>query len=487
MGLSTERIEVTRACRPVGLPALAFLALCCCLVPALGLLAFASPAAAGPKRSGRLDPSFGRAGWTVTAPGAAGASAGAEPIAAPDGSVVVTDGLEGKMVRLLPDGSVDRSFGRDGRLVVGLRALDGGVRTRFLHVAQISVDGRGRVLVFGDQQDNAHTAEGSGDLPRVPEQNAVVLRFDPDGKLDPSFGEGRGFIRSGFGLTSPYSSEVPLVGALAGGVDSRDRPVLIAGVTEPSGGCYGHGYPMTAPRAVVRLTTSGQLDPTFGGGDGISPIEGSATVPSLGTVADDGIVVSAGKDSADGCRRGTILYRLGPGGGPVAGFGSGGALVERHFRLAEVEPSGAMILAGGRGDTLGLARLLPDGKRDMSFGDHGLARIVPPHAARASVGPAAVDGRGRILLVGLLKPPRRGRHGEGQGPGAFMVGRLLADGRPDPTFGRHGWIITRFPGSLEVTSADGTLDDQGRLVVAGSTAGHGPYGGFVIARYLLGL
>jgi hypothetical protein len=64
--------------------------------------------------------------------------------------VVVADVLEGKMVRLLPDGSVDRSFGHDGRLVVGLRALDGGVRTRFFHAAQISVDGRGRVLVFGD-------------------------------------------------------------------------------------------------------------------------------------------------------------------------------------------------------------------------------------------------------------------------------------------------------------------------------------------------
>jgi hypothetical protein len=275
---------------------------------------------------------------------------------------------------------------------------------------------------------------------------------------------------------------------VAGGVDSRGRPVLVAGVSEPFSGCYGHGSPLTQPRAVVRLTTSGRLDPSFGGGDGISPIEGSATVPSLGIAADDGIVVSAGRAGgfAAACRRGTTLYRLGPGGESVAGFGSGGALVERHFRLAEVEPSGSMILAGGRGDTLGLARLLPDGTRDMGFGGHGLARVVPPHAARAFVGPVAVDGKGRILLVGLLKPPRQGRHGEDPDRGAFMVGRLLPDGRPDPTFGHRGWIITRFPGSLKVTSANGTLDDQGRLVVAGSTAGHGPYGGFVMARYLLG-
>ena len=155
--------------------------------------------------------------------------------------------------------------------------------------------------------------------------------------------------------------------------------------------------------------------------------------------------------------------------------------------LAFVEPSGAMVLSGRRGQTLEVVRVRADGSLDAGYGRGGSARIHLPIDVGLHLRPAAVDRHGRILLAGFVGSPD-GSPAKGQPKhSSFVVARLLPDGRPDRGFGNRGWVFTRFPRPLEVTSTRATLDPRGRLLVAGTVIKpHQRDGAFAVSRYLLG-
>jgi uncharacterized delta-60 repeat protein len=394
--------------------------------------------------------------------------------------MVVAEPYDGRIFRLRPDGSLDTRFGDRGFLSLGRSTASEGVRGRTFGAAAIAVDGTGRVLVFGTQGFAGRSVVVGGTVSTLYATEVVVLRFTRNGSRDLGFGAGKGFIRADFGLASPYSSEIPLVGAMTGAVDSRERPLLVSGVASPKG-CYSHGGPGRVPRAVVRLTSSGQPDPTFGS-EGVTPIEGSADVPELQIDSLDELAVGVGPigGSNPDCRTGGAVYRLGRDGERLAEFGSDGVRVSRRMHLSALEPSGAVILSHRQSHTLDLSRLSPDGTPDQSFGRGGVAKVRLPMKAGLEITSVVGDKEGRIFVAGFVASiPARHQ------PGAFVVARLRADGRLDPHFGEQGWAITSFPRPLEVTSAQAKLDPQGRLVVAGTTATRkNPDGGFVVARYL---
>jgi uncharacterized delta-60 repeat protein len=432
-----------------------------------------------------LDPSFGEGGRASTSLNLTQYLEKAQLGIAPDGSAVLAN--HDVLVRFRPDGSRDLGFGDEGELVLGEDTAAEGVAKRFFFPSNIAVDDRGRVLVFGKQTDTREIFNLHGKYTPQPAHSAIALRFSGRGELDPSFGDGRGFIREDFGLASEYPTEIPLVGALTGRVDSRDRPVLVAGVSATTTSCDGNSYITEQPRAVVRLTDTGMRDPSFGGGDGISPIEGSTGFRGLELDAADRPVVGVSTigDVRLRCRIRTTLVRLRQDGERLAGFGADGVRELRGLGLDVVQSSGAMILGQRRKHALVLVRLKSDGERGLNFGGNGLARVALPHGFH--VRPVAVDERGRILLAGYYNSGKPRSAGHRQRSGSFAVIRLLPGGRLDRTFGDNGWIITPFARPLRINSATAALDPRGRLLVAGTvTAPHHEYGGFVLARYLLG-
>jgi uncharacterized delta-60 repeat protein len=450
----------------------------------LVLLSSAAPASAQPQ-FGHLDPSFGERGRASTSLNVTDKFGDVELGVAPDGSAVLAD--QGILVRVRPDGSRDLRFGNEGKLVLRDDTAAEGVVERTFFPGNIAVDDRGRVLVFGQQTDRREIHEPNGMFNPLSASSAIVLRFSGRGERDPSFGDGRGFIREDFGLASEFSTETPLVSALTGRVDSRDRPVLVAGVSSTTSACNGHSFINSQPRAVVRLTETGMPDPSFGGGDGISPIEGSNGFSGLEVDAADRPVVAVGRIGGvrTECRLGTTLIRLRRDGERLAGFGAGGIRELRRLNLDVLQSSGAMILSQRRKQALIQLRLKSDGDRDLSFGGNGSARVALP--AGFHVRPVAVDERKRILLAGFYNSGKPGSVERRQRPGSFAVIRLLPSGRPDRTFGDNGWIVTPFARPLKIDSATATLDPRGRLLVAGTvTTPHRPNGGFVLARYLLG-
>jgi uncharacterized delta-60 repeat protein len=462
-----------------------------CLLAVLVLLSVVNIAVGS--QAGRLDPTFGERGRVSTPLDVTEKFSGAVELGVgPDGSAVLAE--RETLVRFRPDGSRDRDFGRGGELFLKPGTASEGVAERKFLANTMTVDGHGRILVFGEQADGREGVSLPGYNGSMGATSAMVLRFEPGGEPDHSFGGGMGFIREDFGLVSmlPAEStvaptEIPLVSAMTGSVDSQDRPLLVAGATFSVGGCGGKGVVTFQPRALVRLTESGALDSSFGGGDGISPLEGSTSFPRLEIDGANEAVVDVGRigDREGICHLGTDLLRFDQGGERLLSFGAGTGQVRERGKLDLVEPSGKTILSYGKRRTAVVVRLQADGTRDPGFGESGAVR-VPLQAVRAHVKPVAVDGKGRILLAGFIV--KRGRPGEPtQHTSSFVVTRLHADGRLDRSFGERGWVITPFARPLRLTSATAALDPRGRLLVAGTVSSpESESGGFVLARYLLG-
>jgi hypothetical protein len=391
------------------------------------LVALASPVGAAARPAGaRLDPSYGTKGVAMTSLGIAGEEADARLSLGPDGTALVADGVEGTATRFGARGSWDTHFGKGGRLaVVPGTAFSG--RLKNFSPASITIDGKGRVVAFGGLtllgQSTTNQA-GTVEFARV----AAVVRFAPDGRhLDSSFGEGKGYVEGDFGLPADPTSGLTKATAVTGIVDSSDRPLFLVGSEALFAACEGHGEGGVRPEDLVRLTESGALDTSFGGGAGISPIgeAGNTRHAFLGLAEADQPVIGVGRpgdDYAAKCGVGTIVQRFGSAGEPSASFGPGGT---REFSTAQVglvEPSGTIMLVEVAGRwTLKLAAIGSDGAPEPSFGQDGVATVKVPDVVNLHVEPVGVDSKGRLVIGGIVTTKKKP-------DGAFAAARFLLGG-----------------------------------------------------------
>lgn len=436
-----------------------------------------------------LDPAFGSGGF-ATAPLTDKYGGGSIELGvAPDGSAVLASSNGQQLVRFDAAGAPDTSFG--GSEGVQLESLVPELKTKgvsFLPRAT-AVDNLGRTLIFGETIDYSR-AVPEGYAGPVYQSEAMVVRLTSAGQLDPSFGEGKGYVESTLGLNPHLGTGFPTTGIMAGTVDSQDRPVLLADVQDGSSGCYAHGGVGPKPVAVVRLTQSGTLDPTFGTA-GRSPIEGSGSFagPVIGLDGKDQPVAAVGRSGSykGECGVGRFVYRLRADGSRLGSFGAKGFRAFQRLEPDIVTPSGALILSRRHGSTLGIVRVRPNGDRDKTFGKGGVDEIHLPSTVDYDYAPVAVDAAGRIVLAGAAGPPLKTPLPRRSRLDSLVVGRLLADGRLDASFGTKGRRYARIPGPPRITNLRAALDPQGRLLVGATTIEHGESGpGFLLARFLLG-
>jgi uncharacterized delta-60 repeat protein len=119
-------------------------------------------------------------------------------------------------------------------------------------------------------------------------------------------------------------------------------------------------------------------------------------------------------------------------GGATDSFGTAGH-VRTNFGGAEhvsalvVQPDGRIVAAGGSDGDFALARYLPGGRLDASFGRGGKVRTDVGRAA--SVSAVAIHPDGKIVA------------GAGS-DGGLTLTRFLPNGRLDRRFGSHGKLLT---------------------------------------------
>lgn len=413
------------------------------------LLATASAARGAPFE---LDPGFADAGRLVLAPptiarGVALQSSG-------DVILLTQDAGGIALRRLSPDGAIDGSFGSDG-----LVALDDPAPTS------------GRPLDLKIQSDDRIVLgwiASTGDL--------VVRRLLPDGASDATFGaEGTTIVSLPNSACTPGAcrqSKTPMA------LDELGRIAVATGVREPASG--GAGI------ALVRLTSAGDLDATFGSA-GLAvtdaPADAEDVVAGLAIAKSGRLLIAASRVSELDGAAGIVLAAFTADGVPDPAFVNGGrafVAVGGLTAAADValDPKGRIVIAGtirptarSLSDVL-VARFLASGARDRSFGAQGVAR------ARADRGWAAEEPYARFLLVtsssqiivaGVWRPLAGS-------PCFHMSSGLLVD---FTARGGAGAVVT--PGLIEV-SAGLALQPDGRILVAGtmpsSCGGAGPRAAF---------
>ncbi len=300
------------------------------------------------------------------------------------------------------------------------------------------------------------------------------------GTLDPSFGD-QGWAVASFGARTLGSAMAV----------QRNGDVVVVGTVTNRG---------TPSFALARFRLDGALDTTFGGDGRVT----TAFTPNGGqayAVAIDGhgrIVVAGRKHEQKAQLYDFVLARYRPDGSLDHSFGSGGKVTTGFGKddgtaTAVAIQHDGRIVVGGLLDTTGdvserweLARYLPNGSLDPSFGDHGKVQtIFPVHTAEGYefLSAIVVQPNGRILAGGDFF--------DGQAcEGRAALARYLPDGTLDPSFGTKGTILTAFGGRNDSIVIALARAGKGDLVAAGRTASLGCGGEpppehpqFVVARY----
>lgn len=407
------------------------------------------------------------------------------------------------VVRYRSDGGLDRSFGKSGAITI--EAPSG---TRF-EPAGISADSMGRLVVAGTARDITGVMPGPSGGFSFPRRSALVIRYTPSGELDRSFGTD-GSVVSTFDFEAPtfptaseqFHYEAPIVGLTGVAVDSRDRPVLTGTDVTHMSGCGGmaFGSEQVTNGFIARLTKQGAPDSTFGRDTGRSSTNGLVAAYHPMVAPNDGVAYT-GRQKAD-CRTSppSAIGRLGSLGNPILSFGSNGWKTFARSGEEPIETSGSVMGLDPRGRILlrlkvngsQIARLMPDGTLDPTFGHGGIARFELIESADISA--IAADRRGRVLIGGLQT---RGvcsgcYFGRGKRPISMMaLSRMHSNGTVDRQFGHHGIVLTPFPGFGLRTKAGVQqilVDSRNRILLSGKLRSpHFASGvGLAFARYLSG-
>ena len=145
--------------------------------------------------------------------------------------------------------------------------------------------------------------------------------------------------------------------------------------------------------------------------------------------------------------------------------------------VAALQPNGDIVVAATIGGGFGVARCLPSGSLDTTFGKGGfITTFLGAYAA--TVGAVTLEANGDIVVAGTVSSEA--------GVKEFAVARFTSAGVLDKTFGKSGVVTTQF--SMQPQGATAVLvQPNGAIIVGGNTNNGGGYDGVTqitaLARY----
>lgn len=301
----------------------------------------------------------------------------------------------------------------------------------------------------------------------------ALARYLPDGRLDPSFGRGGQVVTDVGARPNRFQADWQR-GANALAI-LPDGKIIVAGA--------GPGE-----FALARYTPNGRLDGSFGRGGlvftGFQAFQtGGEDYAEALAVQTDGKIVAAGRSFTL-----FALARYMPNGRLDATFGTRGKALPNvlgdDYDVAEavaIQGDGKIVAAGSTGPRFPgaiVARLTSRGRFDPSFGGGGIASGALSHGAGASAVAIARDGT--IVTAGyesyLVNPCCSGRYVE-----KLVLSRYAHDGHSDPTFGKRGAVEARFGHNLQVTAV--AIVGDGKIVAAGGSGRSRRNRDFLLVRY----
>jgi uncharacterized delta-60 repeat protein len=305
--------------------------------------------------AGSLNPSFGNGAGYVTTSTTAYNDQAHSVLIQPNGDLVAAgsaataSGLMNSLnvVRYNPNGSLDTSFGTGG---VALTTISANVAGPYAALYPSGTANAGDIVQEGQYHN----------------QDQLLVRYNPNGTLDTTFGTG-GLVMTAF----PGLSPTPFGGGVL--VTSTGQIVALSS--------------QSGEFVLARYSANGSLDTTFGRGGYVitSVASGDAGYPGLLQQPDGDLLVSEGQGGND---QASVwdLYRFGPAGTLDTSFGNQGiasasapggpspSLSAALYPVAGTPNDGQIALVGqASSGTVELARFNPNGSLDTTFGTGGFA------------------------------------------------------------------------------------------------------------------
>ncbi len=374
---------------------------------------------------GTLDESFGESGITITDfPN--GVAFGSQAFQKDEKIVVHSSSL---LVRYLPNGTLDASFGENGSVQIN----------DALSAKDIAIQLDDKIVVCG-----AYVMEGR--------PNVGLQRFLPDGKVDSSFGDN--------GLVVTNFQEWDGVNSIA---IQPDEKILVSGSISESEISPFYAF-------VVRYNTNGSLDYSFGN-NGIAIVYNTQGAVVSMLLQSDGKIVLGGYDRVLGSSDVKFfITRVTSSGQVDESFGNGGVTKTDFDINGEfindmcLQNDGKIVVAGSarqwglpiQKSYMAVARYNSNGSLDEIFGEEGKVKVefdVPSEANGI-----AMQENGKIVIAGFALH---------EGNINFALARLTQNGVLDEIFGDGGKTETDL-GSTPEKANDVSIQKSGRIIAGGS-------------------
>jgi len=303
-----------------------------------------------------------------------------------------------------------------------------------------------RILLAGTRNDSV-------------QKDIQILRYLPDGRRDPSFGDGGAVVYSGEAGGDDYAFGI---------VHDGEGNILVAGREH-----NGHDPDIL----LLRYTEQGKPDTSFGDHGVVRYAgTGNGTDSARGVVVGkDGMILIIGEMNTS-VHKEMVALRFFPDGSLDEGYGKNGLFILNRsadkdsygFALAlddhdQAVITGGAVIPGNENSSIATVRLDRDGMPDFSFGDEGL--VVYQGEAR---GPdygnwVSIMPDGKIVVTGAET--------DRQGSYDIVVIRYNSDGSWDPTFGENGVALYQASGYDYAWGQ--TIEPDGSIIIAGTTEVNG--------------
>jgi len=323
--------------------------------------------------NGTFDTSFGTNGKIVAPINSGGEFVGREIALQPDGKIIavgyrtISPLTHVAVNRYNSDGTLDSSFGTGGKVVtqIGDSATSANL---------VAVQADGRIIVVG-------ATAGSFDF--------IIVRYNPNGSLDTSFGDG-GKIVSSFNRRGVSASAVLL---------QPDGKIVAAG-------SYIRNDPPFQGFSLVRYNADGSLDVDFGVDGGVVhafPNSDRAGI-SDAVLQPDGRIVVVGRIFLQNppFQQSRVIVRYNANGSDDNSFAANGIFTTPNTYFTDdiaLQPNGKIVSFGSSNGAPAALRINANGSPDAGFGSSGIATAMFGNDfSHATTG--AIQPDGKILLHG---------------------------------------------------------------------------------------
>jgi uncharacterized delta-60 repeat protein len=268
-----------------------------------------------------------------------------------DGKIVVASNSQSgnlnpnafAIARLNPDGSLDSRFDGDGKRVDEIRGSHD-------VITELALQDDGKIIAGGYSYANYGLGLRA---------DFAMVRYNPDGSLDSSFGT------NGIVITSRGGDYDGSFSTLL----QPDGKIILAGFSN-------YSCSVRDCLALMRYNSDGSLDTSFGVEGIVEEDFGVSFIIFSSVLLPDGKIVSSGYSSAG---EGIMLTRHNPDGSLDTTFGTNGLVIknfgdinlERTEGMA-LQPDGKLLISGFYGGDVFLLRYNSDGTPDTSFCNDGV-------------------------------------------------------------------------------------------------------------------